>query len=703
MNNITNDNITNNNSKKQTIKLKSKFLMNIQLLSLMFLLLTIIFQLEIAFFLLLKYFTNTKIISIIIIILFHLITINYLAEDFVYLLQFPIIGKSAYRDSGTCQASDLIIALSSFIDGCEIIIDNEQNINPKIYNNIIEMNDGIDIWIRLYNDMKKKFGLSNYQKILYNNLKIWSKHFKDFKIIENLREMLKNKNNYINQDFYKNLVYIILDSNFIIKIAEDYICDNRNFLSFKQLYNYCYNDTFSSVNQYKVLFQRSFKERSKTFITSDNKKIDYCLITAKIILDDIKKKSINKKPKKIQKQYTSSFSEFSSTNDLEIPNTPINDEPNLIFYCNANSMIFEFFTIEKFLFYIQKNCDILLWNYRGYGLSSAYSSFIKNKKDILELFDEITKLGRWKKYGVHGYSVGGVTATYLAKNRYLDVLISDRNFSSIDKIVENYSGIGGFLSFLCKFVIFGDKNLDNYLNTLNERCCKIIMCDPEDCVIPNGGSIKSCVSEYAVKNFLSNNKKNKKYILDLIFLPDEKNDFINSLIFLNQYIINMNINETNNKKFENFSKEAVYDDINNFFDCFNTSTQDLFKFSAYKNKKDIVKYIDVFFNNMFIWGTSIRHKKFDTRNNEYYFNKAIGILELLEDELKEMELSEILKNIKNIKEFVIKIKYKFGEIFVEKPLEKGYLIRLSCGHNSSISEFEERLIIQKLNEANFFE
>ena len=81
--------------------------------------------------------------------------------------------------------------------------------------------------------------------------------------------------------FNKNLVILILDSNFIIKIADDFICDEYHFLSSKKLFNYIYNDTFYSENQYKTEFCLKFKEQFNKFITKDNKVIDYVIIDSK--------------------------------------------------------------------------------------------------------------------------------------------------------------------------------------------------------------------------------------------------------------------------------------------------------------------------------------------------------------------------------------------------------------------------------------
>ena len=58
---------------------------------------------------------------------------------------------------------------------------------------------------------------------------------------------------------------------------------------------------------------------------------------------------------------------------------------NLIIYCNPNGMIYQLFTPDRFLYLLEGGCDILFWNYRGYGGSTGYPTFKNAKTDVLEL------------------------------------------------------------------------------------------------------------------------------------------------------------------------------------------------------------------------------------------------------------------------------------------------------------------------------
>ena len=117
-------------------------------------------------------------------------------------------------------------------------------------------------------------------------------------------------------------------------------------------------------------------------------------------------------------------------------------------------MIYQLFTPDKFLYILEGGCDILLWNYRGYGSSTGYPTFQNAKSDVLELYDFAKKNFGYKKYGVYGYSIGGCSATFLANKRKLDVLICDRNFTNISEIAKNIPYIGRILYYLANFLNF---------------------------------------------------------------------------------------------------------------------------------------------------------------------------------------------------------------------------------------------------------
>jgi len=711
-----------------------------KLISSIIILLLIILQLECFLYFLLGLIFHDIIFKIILFIIFQYLLIHYIVESFLFLIQFPFFGKASFKSNGSSLAKELIKYLSTFIDICEKIVDNEK-INLFEENiHIMEIYERINMIIYIFYEMKKRYGLSKYQKKFYDAIIIWRKHFNQFNVLKFFQNNKKSIEMNYNILFNKNLVILILDSNFIIKIAEDFICDEYHFLSRKKLFNYIFNDTFYSENQYKTEFCLKFKQHYNKFITKDNKVIDYVIIDAKKIMNifndrtnikvnNIKgKKKYNKNNNLINNNSEnniktdesiistiSNISIISSSNindesdseiiniDNSINNNYIhikknNSKKNLIIFCNPNSMLYQFFTPEKYYFYYEGNCDILFYNYRGYGESDGYSTFDNVKSDILEIFDEITKWNKYEKIGVHGYSIGGIPATYLAKNRNIDLLVSDRNFSNVGNIVYSYI-FGRLLKLFCKIFWIDRFNNDmNYLFTKNKNCIKIILCDSLDEVVSNNGSIKSSISRYLI------NKKNKKENILNVFLNDyEKNIFITSLLNIENFV----------KKNQSFKNNLIIINLSKFYECFSFGTDEVIYCNIFNWYRLKVLYIDNFFNNFFIWGTKNYEENLDsniyykTENNMHYIKKAIDLLSLIQDEendLSQLNNTEnILNSIRIVKDGLIRIKNNIDKFQICDDINKGYIIRLSCGHNIALRGNDEKIMVKILKKEKFFE
>ena len=711
-----------------------------KLISSIIILLLIILQLECFLYFLLGLIFHDIIFKIILFIIFQYLLIHYIIESFLFLIQFPFFGKASFKSNGSSLAKELIKYLSTFIDICEKIVDNEK-INLFEENiHIMEIYERINMIIYIFYEMKKRYGLSKYQKKFYDAIIIWRKHFNQFNVLKFFQNNKKSIEMNYNILFNKNLVILILDSNFIIKIAEDFICDEYHFLSRKKLFNYIFNDTFYSENQYKTEFCLKFKQHYNKFITKDNKVIDYVIIDAKKIMNifndrtnikvnNIKgKKKYNKNNNLINNNSEnniktdesiistiSNISIISSSNindesdseiiniDNSINNNYIhikknNSKKNLIIFCNPNSMLYQFFTPEKYYFYYEGNCDILFYNYRGYGESDGYSTFDNVKSDILEIFDEITKWNKYEKIGVHGYSIGGIPATYLAKNRNIDLLVSDRNFANVGNIVYSYI-FGRLLKLFCKIFWIDRFNNDmNYLFTKNKNCIKIILCDSLDEVVSNNGSIKSSISRYLI------NKKNKKENILNVFLNDyEKNIFITSLLNIENFV----------KKNQSFKNNLIIINLSKFYECFSFGTDEVIYCNIFNWYRLKVLYIDNFFNNFFIWGTKNYEENLDsniyykTENNMHYIKKAIDLLSLIQDEendLSQLNNTEnILNSIRIVKDGLIRIKNNIDKFQICDDINKGYIIRLSCGHNIALRGNDEKIMVKILKKEKFFE
>lgn len=94
------------------------------------------------------------------------------------------------------------------------------------------------------------------------------------------------------------------------------------------------------------------------------------------------------------------------------------------------------------------------------------------------------------KIAVHGESLGGSFACYLAKKCGLDYLFADRTFASIKEAA--FYQFGSLAYWLVR--IFGKSDCDTVTDYLGVKCYKVIAADPNDEMIPDLASLKSGVA-----------------------------------------------------------------------------------------------------------------------------------------------------------------------------------------------------------------
>ena len=97
--------------------------------------------------------------------------------------------------------------------------------------------------------------------------------------------------------------------------------------------------------------------------------------------------------------------------------------------------------------------------------------------------------------GIHGESLGGFVASYIASKMPVDFVFCDRTFSSLYDVAYNsYGNVARSL-----FRMFTKWECSSVNNFLNAECYKLISADPNDNIIPNAASLKSGVSHALVK------------------------------------------------------------------------------------------------------------------------------------------------------------------------------------------------------------
>ena len=703
----------------------------LKFVSYLLIILTLFFQFQFLLYFTLNSITNIY-LTVSLIILFYYILLRFGVQSFLYILKCPLIGSLVFYGISCTQLRELLESLKQYINIYQDLKNNHITYKKGVMLSINDISDVINSYLAYFDEIKNNGKLTKPQSDLLQNLCLWMKNYEEYistSIIdlnddnEEKNEKEENEKNFI---YYMRMMYN--NSNDIIKILDNFICDNYQILSLRRIYNCFINNTFSSIEQFSILFHRKFNETMHSFITSDNKIIDYAIITYEKLDKIYKMKSINKNIKEKKGHIGSK---------------------NLIIFCSPNAMIYQIIIPEKFLCFLERGCDILLWNYRGYGYSTGYPTFKNAKTDIVELFDYIKKKGQYKRYGVFGYSVGGGSATFLCQKRNLDILICDRNYTNVSSIARSYSSYGEFLHFLSKILYFKyDYNVSEFIKSKNKKICKIILCDPDDEVIPNSASLKSGISKYIIKSYCIEKKlKITDNFLDLFLnlenKTNQKKEFMESLVYIMEIrkkfnqdpcldLIdknpNLNTKEYNHDKShllttdesmginEKKFKKMVIMTINNFFECFNYSSENLESFEFIEEKRLKIMHIETYFNNFFVWGSRANKQikddneslnAFDAKNNFTYLINAVDYLnEFLNDKFVKSLINgeknkEIYNHLLLIKNCFQILSHKTDFSMMLKKYNIGSLIKLDCGHNGMHSEEEAKALLDILINVDF--
>ena len=727
----------NKNDKQNDSNIMKNYIISFifKIISACILLILILLQLECLLLFIIHLINNNIYFIILLELIFHLLFIRFIVQSILYVLHCPLLDSLCFYSISCNQISQLFVSAQNFVSLYKKIQKKNNDLEQKDILIIENIGNIINAYLYFFKVIKSGGKLSPNQNTVYIKLGLWMKIFDDYKkCLHSFKENSEEEKEILDENKHQDLMLFIkkmaIESNAIIKLLNDFIGDNNEILSFKNLYNCFVNYDFFSLEQFSILFHKRFNNTYNYFITNDNQIIDYTIISYEK-LDEMYKynpKSKIKEPIKI---------EFNSK--------------NLLLFCNPNGMIYQLFTPDKFLPFLEGGCDILLWNYRGYGGSSGYPTFKNAKTDALELFDYAKKKYiNYNKFGVYGYSVGGGSAIFVANKRKLDVLICDRNFTNVSEIVKDIPYVGWFLNYLVKVLNFKyDYNINEFMNSKNKNICKIVLCDPDDEIIPNSASLKAGISKYIIKNYCAEHKlKIKENILELFLGSKDnlENKFIEALFNISsilkrfdenpfQDIIKTKKHKNNNKKEKtnlndflllnvssNYNSDKKYfkniliKTIIKIFNCFKFSAENLDNFKKKDENRLKVLFINNYFNNFIVWGSISKDKileangftnPFTTKNNISYLDSAINsISEFFEDKVvKNFENDEDYRTIieyMNVIKKSLKIMRDNCQIFGQGNMfNKGNLIRLNCGHNGNFSDVDNKNLIDILKVVKF--
>ena len=181
------------------------------------------------------------------------------------------------------------------------------------------------------------------------------------------------------------------------------------------------------------------------------------------------------------------------TNSLEGPT---------MLFCNPNAGFYEFsyYQSEWFEFYQKLGINVMMWNYPGYGRTKGPPSLKKITKSGETIISYLREIRNIKLIGVHGESLGGSIATYLANKCNLNFLFADRTFSSLSQAaLYNFGKVAYF-----GFKIASSEDIDSVSNYLDTKCYKVISSDPKDLMINDLASLKAGVAWNLIYDKLPN-------------------------------------------------------------------------------------------------------------------------------------------------------------------------------------------------------
>lgn len=173
----------------------------------------------------------------------------------------------------------------------------------------------------------------------------------------------------------------------------------------------------------------------------------------------------------------------------------------VILFCNPNGLSYEYLIFGNCIIdiFLENNIDVCVWNYKGYGKRNGIPNFFNMSNEAEKIIDHLDKSLNYTNIGLYGYSLGGSVACKVAnKSKKINIIICDRTFSSLERIVKsrlNYSFIKIILNI---FFINDNQNHQDFYDLNNESIHKVIICDYNDEVISMDSSLKRGV-EYKIK------------------------------------------------------------------------------------------------------------------------------------------------------------------------------------------------------------
>ena len=662
-----------------------------------FILITVII-LEKSFISLFLYFIPSYFLLIIIWTLLHLIILRYLVYSCIFPGRNTLVSFYLRTVFGKIRAKSFSQSLDKFKSRIDKILQTGTNFDKckssSIMSQILSKSRVSSRYFDTYEKIKNKYGeLSPYAQEFLDLLINFKNIIENSSLQEHLRKFYHKEEICLSEKDIKDYTNIISEIKNIQKFLSNYMGEFEFNLTGIQKYlkNLFYNDILKS-KEFERVSAMIKKPNSKEILitTKNNIKLDTLLLFS------------DKKEDKI-----------CSNNLMIVCGPNLTPFENLINSWDIDSL------------YLSNDTDILFWNYRGYGFSEGSANFDNICDDILCIYDYITSNYQYKKIGVHGLSIGGVSACYLARYRNINLLIADRTFGSVKDILNNFP-FGNIVYYFAKiiFITF----VDNTKNFMQANCKKILMNDAEDRTIIDPISLKTSISKEIIYQFF--NIKNKDFnirninsynILDYALEPDQISEIFKAFKYtidfikdknragsemslekylndvntddkslkLNEYEDNLETNNCNRHLVMKEISDVFYNKIKIAYSHFWGVGDSLERFCEYQNNNI---HFNNFFNNLFVYGPEDTSLSDFSLCNIKNIDDALGIFikecnEFLEsDEIRQFNEYNIYKNFSFFVDCLKNLKiYLLGLHLEEKDREwmkenKGIIIPLYCGH-----------------------
>jgi hypothetical protein len=187
----------------------------------------------------------------------------------------------------------------------------------------------------------------------------------------------------------------------------------------------------------------------------------------------------------------------SDENDLRVEGPA----PTMIL-CGPNAEQCEMiqYNSELLNFYLNNGINVMVFNYRGYGLSEGTPSVWKIKQDSETVAAYVRqRVGQNAKIGAHGRSIGGIVASHLARKGLVDFLFADRTFMSLNEVAS--AMLGAWAGYGLP-ILTGWLDTDVTSDYVFSSCYKVLGAANNDEIIQDTASLKTGVAKMIIQNEL---------------------------------------------------------------------------------------------------------------------------------------------------------------------------------------------------------